>query len=127
MAHTTPDRSAKKQSILNFPLDSRLTLRKFAPFGMYCRIRPGEEYKKTAKPFFPVWWSIAFSPYGKKHNSALLSYHLFDYASIPFEQVDRGVRALLVLLLRILEYGDLNLAENAEVKLTSQVILAVLV
>ena len=35
--------------------------------------------------------------------------------------MDRGVRALLVLLLRVLEHGDLDLAENSEVKLTGQV------
>ena len=37
-----------------------------------------------------------------------------------------GVRALLVLFLRILKDDDLNFAENAEVKLTGQVVLAVL-
>jgi len=40
--------------------------------------------------------------------------------------VDGGVRDLLVLLLCILEDGNLNLAENAEIKLAAQVVLAVL-
>ena len=41
--------------------------------------------------------------------------------------MDGGIRALFVLLLCILEDGNLNLAEYAEVKLASQIVLTVLV
>lgn len=41
--------------------------------------------------------------------------------------MDYSVRSLLVLLLRILEHGDLNLAEIVVVKLTGEVVLAMLV
>ena len=38
-----------------------------------------------------------------------------------------GVRALFVLLFRFLKDGNLNLTENAEIKLSGKIVLAVLV
>ena len=46
--------------------------------------------------------------------------------SIPFKHVDGSVRALLVMFLRILEHGNLKLAEKPKVKLAAQVVLVVL-
>ena len=39
--------------------------------------------QKTANLIFSVWRSIAFTPCRKNHNSALLSYFLFDYCKSP--------------------------------------------
>ena len=68
--------------------------------------------------FLGRWFTSSMT----KDSTSLLT----SRRSIPFKHVDGGVRDLLVLLLCILEDGNLNLAENAEIKLAAQVVLAVL-
>ena len=85
-----------------------------------------KQQKKPPNQFISLAVNCVF-PFRKNYNSALLSYLLFDYSSIPIKHVDCRVRALFILFLRRLENSNLNFTENPKVKLTSEIILTVLV
>ncbi|MEN6620606.1 MAG: hypothetical protein ABFD50_03510 [Smithella sp.] len=67
-----------------------------------------DNLKKPPNPDFSLAVDRAFI-YGRKiHNPALLDIPLCDYSSIILEKIDRGIRALLFLLLRILKSGAMK-------------------